>query len=137
MAGNANDITKRPFPFGGLQLIEFPPVDIQASKTDYVYAQIEVPYAFRLKKAEKISEAVAITNGVTLDVIDDTGTPQVLIADEAITAITAGSAVTAACTVDDEGPVYAGAKLSARYTSGASDTSRHTTIRLWVEPLHV
>ena len=102
-----------------------------------MYAQIEVPYAFRLKKAEKISEAVAITNGVTLDVIDDTGTPQVLIADEAITAITAGSAVTAACTVDDEGPVYAGAKLSARYTSGASDTSRHTTIRLWVEPLHV
>ena len=107
MAGNANKIDA-PYPRGGLFCIESAPVDIQASKTDYVWDQQEIPEACTPVWAEKISEQVTIANGITADVLDDEGTPQQIIQDEAITAIAAGAGATARCTIDDTGPLLAG-----------------------------
>lgn len=137
MAGSTTKISP-PWPHAdGLLCIESKPVNIAASKTDHVWDVLTIPFKCELVWAEWVSQAVTITNGVTVDVLDDSGTPQIIIENEAITAITDGAAATTRCTVDDTGPILPDSQLKFRYTSGASDTSVATKFRLWVRPLHV
>jgi hypothetical protein len=134
--GNAQDVSSA-FPKGeqGFFLITSGPVNFQASKTDHVWDTFLAPFAFRVKKAEVISAIISITNAVTINVQDDTGTPKVPIADSGTPASGAdGTGDTAQLTVDDSVLINAGALVQFSYTSGASDTSTGSVVRLWVKP---
>jgi len=137
MAGNAN-VLKSAWPQGedGIILLELGPFEVEASKTNYVVDALRVPYAFEPVYAEVASHTVTVTNGITLDVLDNESTPQQIVEDHTLAASTAGSTANASMTIDDFGPVLADAVLSVRYTSGASDTSVNTKVRLWVRPVH-
>ena len=135
MAGNA-DRLDRPFPHGKHILVwQTGQVNIEASKTDHVWDVSYVQYAFRPTHFEICSQTVAITNAITIDIADNEGTPNVIVDNEALAAVTAGaSTAPIQGTIDDRGLVLYGAVLIARYTSGASDTSVGTRVRLWGIP---
>jgi hypothetical protein len=137
MAGDAN-IKRSAYPGGDEDyvILTLGPFNVEASKTNHDVDQMKVPFAFKPIYAEVSSYEVAITNAVTIDVLDDTGTPQQIVQDHTLVAVTKGSAIASEMTIDDVGPVLADAKLKVRYTSGASDTSEHTKVRLWVKPLY-
>ncbi len=135
---NANAITAKPPPLSGIITINLPPVDVQASQTDYVWCAVTIPYGFTLVAARWAAEAmVTAGTGVTFDIVTDDGTPQVLVADQLLTAITAGAlAATVLCTIDDSGPVLPGTTIFARYTSDGSCTTRTLAISLDLRPTH-
>jgi hypothetical protein len=137
MAGNAN-LIDRPYPNGPEILVwQTGNVAIEASKTDHVWDVTYVQYAFYPTKVEICSQTVAITNAITIDLADNEGTPNVIMNNEALAAVTAGaSTAPIQATIDDRGLVLQGAVLIARYTSGASDTSVGTRMRLWGCPLN-
>lgn len=132
--GNANSM-RLPWP-NGLYPIFSKCFDIAASKSsDHVVDQQKVPFAFTIEEADFCADVVAISNAITINVEDDTGTPKVGIADSAgVVAITAGASARAALTVDKSKVFYEGALLNFSYKSGASDTATNAQIRLWVKP---
>lgn len=138
MAGNANDITSRPWPYSRTLWLQFAPVDVQASKTNHVWSTIRVPYGFTPKSVAWTAEAVVeAATGITFDVFDDEGTPNVIVNDEGLSTVTSGIAATwNTGTIDDTGPVLSGAKVSCRYTSDSGCTTRHLQVWLEVEPLY-
>ncbi len=139
MAGGDTNDLRTPYPKGrevGV-LIQSAPVDIQASKTDHRFDEIELPFKCKIVKAETVSgKEMAITNAITISVLDDTGTPKKFINASAAAAITDGTSARTALTVDKTITIFAGALLRFEYTSGASDTSTGTIVRIWVVPVH-
>lgn len=136
--GTASDI-RAPYPKGedSLVCIEVGAFTIEASKSaDYVVDKQTIMFAFKPKKAELTATNIDVTNGVTLNIEDDSATPQVIVSDEAITAITAGAGKLQALTIDDDTmTINAGAVLVTSYGSGASDAGLDVKVRLWVEPV--
>lgn len=140
MAGGVAADIRTPYPKGrdGLVLIQSAPVDVQASKTGHVFDQIELQFACQVVKAETVSSVMAISNGITFIVQDDTGTPKKMVNAGAAAAITDGSSARTAflaATLNKGTTINAGALLEFQYTSGASDTSTNTIVRLWVKPV--
>lgn len=139
-AGDAN-VHRMPYPFGedAVLLLMSGQVNIEASKTNHVWDYMTIPFEFRPDRVEIASQTVAITNAITIDVADEESTPQVMVNDEALAAITAGAGAGSdivVATIDDYGPFLADGALLFRYTSGVSDTSVGTRARLWVTPTY-
>lgn len=135
--GTAGDI-RTPYPKGedGLFMFEFHGAIVEASKSaDFIFNQMTVPFAFKAVKAEYTALEIAITNAMTVNIQDDTATPEEIITDAAVAAITEGAGGVAALTVDKTKTINAGAILSASYGSGAGDTAKDLRIRLWVKPV--
>lgn len=138
MAGGVAADLRSPWPKGsdGIILLQSNSTDFIASQTNKVFDVLTVPFACKPIYAETVSQAMAITNGITLSVIDDTGTPKEMITDAAAAAITAGASAITALAVVKSVIFYAGALMKFTYISGASDTSVNTIVRLWVKPLY-
>lgn len=133
MAGVAGDI-RAPYPMGDLVVFPFNSFQMLASQTTYVVGQFLVPFAFRAVRADFTATEVAGT-GQTINVQDDTGTPQVVIDDDVIdAAITAGAGGRQLLVVDHSKLILAGAVLTLQYTSGAGDTALDAHVTLWVKP---
>ncbi|KPL09548.1 hypothetical protein AMJ71_06155 [candidate division TA06 bacterium SM1_40] len=134
--GSASDI-RTPFPFDEY-LIEFGTFDIAASKSsDYQVDNFTVPFACRAVRCEVTATDVNVTNGITINIEDDTPTtPKVVVSDAAVAAITAGAGKSEALTVDRTKTIFAGAVLKCSYKSGASDDAENVKVRLWVEPVN-
>jgi hypothetical protein len=113
-------------------------ISVLASKSaDYVTTQFKLPWAVRVKRAFLTAEDISITNAITINLEDDESTPNVVISDEAPTAITAGAGNWEELTVDiPNTTILAGAILVLSYGSGASDTITNGTLWLELEPLY-
>ena len=136
--GDAND-TRAPWPKGedGLHLLEFGPVNVEASKAaDHVFDTMTAQFKFKAVKAEFQTQTLTENNGITFNLEDDTGTAKVLINDAGVAAVVAGAGGVQALTVDTTVEINAGALLKASYKSGATDTSVQSKIRLCVKPTH-
>lgn len=136
--GNAADF-RTPYPKGEKSAIILPfAFNALASKTkDWITAQILVPFAFKAVRAQLTAEAIAITNAMTLNLQDDTGTPQELLTDVSVTAITAGGGgrIDFTSSLDKDITINAGALLDLSYGTGASDTVTNGLFLLEVEPV--
>lgn len=137
--GNAADLRSH-YPKGedGLVCFDFA-FNVLASKTkDWIADRMLVPFAFKAVKADFTAEEVAITNAMTLNVQDDTGTPQELLTDVAVTAITAGGGgrIDMTASLDKDITINAGALLDVSYGTGASDTVTNGHFRLYVKPVY-
>lgn len=133
MAGSTNDV-RGAFPMGDVIPIHFH-FEIVASKTaDYIARKIKTPFAFRPVYATLTAQIVTITNAITFNLEDDSATPQVLIADHAVTAITGGAGTIQTPTLVKTFNVPAGAYLVASYGSGAGDVALDVDVALWVRP---
>lgn len=141
MAGGSANQLDRPFPDGLLCIQSAASGTIPASQTDYIWDELVAPFSFRVHKAEVV-EAGGSTDADAsrfYNVIDDTGTPKVVISDtngDPGAATTAGAAAAKALTVDPKVVILAGAKVKFQATTGANDEIIAATIRLWVEPLY-
>jgi hypothetical protein len=134
MAGGSAANIAAPYPMGDIIPIRFQFEIIASKSADYVVDSFLVPWAFRPVYAELTAQIVTITNAITFNLEDDTGTPQVLIADHAVTAITGGAGTVQTPTLVKTFKVNAGARLIASYGSGAGDVALDVTVTLWVRP---
>jgi hypothetical protein len=137
-AGDAK--VNAPWPKGpdGRLVHKFGAFEIAASKAaDFIVEQWKLPYAIRIKKAWVTSQDIAVTNGITLNLQDDESTPNVVISDEAVAAITAGAGQCVALTVDIPNTILKhGAILSLSYASGASDDGIDVCVYIEYEPVY-
>lgn len=136
--GVAGDI-RTPWPKGGDSLIplEFRCDSLEAGKTsDHIFEKMTMDFAFKVVKAEYTARVITETTAITLNLEDDSATPQVLINDFAVAgSITNGAGSVVAVTVDKTKTVNAGAVLSASYKSSTSDTGSNVVLRVWVKPV--
>lgn len=124
----------------GIIIVNSGQVNIEASKTNHVWDVMVIPFSFVVKRVEIISQTVTIGNSITIDVADDASTPNVIVNDEALAAITAGAATAASiinAAIDDTDDIIASDALIFRYTSNGSDTSVGTRVRLWIRPVNL
>lgn len=136
--GDANDL-RAPWPKGddGVMVLEFGPVNIEASKaSDHIFDTMTAPFAFRVIKGEVSSQTLTENTGITINLQDDSSTPQELVSDAGLSAIVAGAGGVTAVTVSKTITINAGALLYASYKSGSTDTSVQTKLRLWIKPVH-
>ena len=134
MAGGSVSLVRGAFPMGDIIPLHFH-FEIVASKSaDYVVDMMLMPWAFRPVYAELTAQIVTITNAITFNLEDDTGTAQVLIADHSVTAITGGAGTVQTPTVVAGLKINAGAYLVASYGSGAGDVALDVDVTLWVRP---
>lgn len=141
MAGIADVITS-PWPHGELFPIQLGPIDFIAEDADpgavASSASFKTLFAFNVKRAYLWMRTASFVSGVGMDftVEDDTGTPQVIIANRAITTSDdAGAWID--LTVADEGPILYDAEIFLQFDPG--DTAgevRDLTVLLWVSPLY-
>lgn len=110
--------------------------DIAASKANFVVDQQLVPVGFKCIYAEFCAQVMAVTNAITVAVGDDTGTPKLIVNDDAVVAIVAGASAREALVFSKTVEIYGGALLSFWYDSGASDTATNARIRLLCVPIH-
>lgn len=135
--GSASDI-RTPWPKGedGLVLIQAP-CSIVASKTkDFITHRHTAQFAFKAVRLTYSAQDIVVTNAVTLNVQDDSSTPQELITDVSLSAITGGAGLDVDLSVDKSITINAGALLDFSYGSGAADTSIDGVFNLWVKPTH-
>ncbi len=131
--GSASDV-RGAFPMGDIIPLNFHFEVVASKSADYVVGKMLVPWAFRPVLAELTAQIVTITNAITFNLEDDTGTPQVIIADHSVTAITGGAGTVQTPTVVRTFKVNAGAHLVASYGSGAGDVALDVDVTLWVRP---
>ena len=114
-------------------------VTMVASKTDWEWDIVSIRFDFHPTRVEIMSQAVAITNAMTIDVADDTGTPQVMVQNQALAAFTEGAADgddIISATIADTGPFLKGQNIIFRYTTGVADTTIGTRIRIYGRPIY-
>lgn len=135
--GSANDL-RAPYPKGAQSLVLIQaPLTVVASKTkDFITHEMTVPFAFKAVKATYSAQDINVTNGITVNIQDDSSTPQELVTDKAVTAITGGAGTEQDLSVDKTITINAGAVLYFSYGSGASDDSLDGMINLWVRPVN-
>ena len=94
-------------------------------------------YDFKVKKAYLFCRegSVSITGGILMKVVDDTGTPQTIVAERAIDGDDDAGAMRA-LTVADEGPILTGAEVQLDLDSNTSDTAQDVAVTLLVEPVY-
>lgn len=140
MAGGVAGDTRAPFPKGADTLfwIKFGPFEIVASKSaDFIVEKFELPFACIPKKAYVTAQDVNVTNAITLNIQDDTGTPKQVVTDASLAAITGGAGSKVALTIADSATVLnAGALLEMSYGSGASDDAESVSVYLGVDPVY-
>ncbi len=137
--GNAADF-RAPYPKGedSVVILSFGPFDIpDAAQTDEIIEEMTVPFGFKAVKAE-ISGLLLTdsTPSTTINLQDDTGTPQVLIADASVTAFAIGAGAVQDITIVKTITINAGAILRFTYTSASSDVATGLKLRIWVVPVH-
>lgn len=137
--GSASDI-RAPYPKGedSLVCLTFGPFDVpDAAQTDEIVEKLTIPFGFKAVRAEVTALAV-VAGGTTFTVNlqDDTGTPQVLIADAAVADVSLGAGSAESLTVVKTITVNAGAVLSFTYTSVSGDTAIGVKLRVWVKPIN-
>lgn len=138
MAGGVAGDIRGSYPKGqdSLVLLEFGPFQIIASKTDYDVDRFTTRFAFKPKFAELTATDIAVTNAITVNIEDDTGTAKAIVTNKAVAAITAGAGLLLPLTiVNKETIINAGAILLMTYISGTSDTGIDVKVRLWVKPV--
>ena len=141
MAGIADVITS-PWPHGPLYPISLGPIDFHAEDADPAAvvksASFKTLWAFTAKRAYLwMTEGTFVSGvGMTITVEDDTGTPQEIVANRAVTTSDdAGAWID--LTVADEGPYLYDSEIFLRFDPG--DTAgevRNLTVLLWVQPLY-
>jgi hypothetical protein len=140
MAGGNADLHTTPYPKGedGLFPLVFAFNALASKSADWITAQVRVQFAFKAVRAELTAEEIAITNAITLNLQDDTGTPQELLTDVSVTAISGGGGgrIDYTSDLDKDITVNAGALLELSYGSGSSDTVTNGLFILWVKPVY-
>jgi len=136
--GNASDL-RAPWPHGSNNyVIKLGPCALIASKTkDFIVEKFQLPFAVKVKKAYVTAQEVAITNAITLNIVDDSSTPVEIVTDHALAAVTAGAGSYVAMTVASPNTVLnAGALIEFSYGSGVGDTGTDVAVILLCEPVY-
>lgn len=140
MAGGVAADVRSHFPKGedGLVCFTFAFNALASKAADWITSRMLVPFAFKAVKADLTAEEVAITNAMTLNLQDDTGTAQELLTNVSVTAITAGGGgrIDMTSDLDTDITINAGALLDLSYATGASDTVTNGVFRLYVKPVY-
>lgn len=139
MAGGTVADIRAPYPKGanGWYLITFGPVDIPDGEitADELFDSFVTPFAFKAKECR--ITALDITGaGISINIEDDTGTPQVLVDDFTIDPITQGNGSSEKLTVVRSITVNAGAIVTCSYKCAGSETTKALKVRLWVQPIY-
>lgn len=140
MAGGTAGDLRTPYPKGDNSLIPIHfPLTVVASKTkDFITHSHKLKFACRPVLVEHSAQEVAVTNAITINLQDDSSTPQEIVTDQTLAAVTAGAGGVTAPTLASGAKaltINAGAILEASYGSGASDTSLDSVLTLWVRPI--
>lgn len=137
MAGGVAGDIRTPYPKGedGVILVASHSFNVIASQTAERVDELELQWACKIVKAETCSTVMTIGTGITITVLDDTGTPIKFVDAKAAAVIAVGVAARTALVVDKTVQMNAGALLRFEYTSGSSDTSIDSIIRLWLKPV--
>lgn len=137
--GTAGDI-RTPYPKGDNSLIPIHfPMTVVASKTkDFISHSHKLKFACRPVLVEFTAQDIIVTNAVTINLLDDSSTPQEIVTDQTLAAITGGAGGITAPTMASGAKALtlnAGAILEASYGSGASDSTVDGVMTLWVRPI--
>lgn len=141
MAGGTAADIRTPWPKGdkGWFLIEFGPVDIpdSAKSADELFDSFVTPFAFTAEECRVTALDITDANTtLSINIEDDSDTPQVLVADAGIAPITQGNGSYEKLTVVKNLTINAGAIVTCSYKSAASDTTTGLKVRLWVKPVN-
>ena len=136
MAGGVAANVRGAFPMGDIVPIHFRFEIIAGKAADYVINKRLVPFAFRPVYVELTAQIVTVGTGpITFNLEDDSGTPQVLVADHTVAAITGGAGTVQTPTLVKTFKVNAGAYLVASYGSDAgADSALDVHVTLWIKP---
>lgn len=139
--GSAADIRSK-WPKGDDALIPivFGPHDIEASgSADFVMEKRRMEFAFKPVRAELTSREIVISNALTLNLVDDSSSPNEIVTNQAPAAVTKGAGALEAITLAvgaTAQQINAGAVLIWSYGSAVSDTALDVVFTLWVRPVN-
>ena len=140
MAGGTATRIDTPYPKGedSLIVLEFPFTIVASKSADFIAFTRRAEFAFKPISAWTTAQEVAVTNAITINLVDDSSTPKEIITDQTLAAVTAGagSHITVALASGAKAQqINAGALLEMSYASGASDTSLDSMLFLLVRPV--
>lgn len=141
MAGGSVQDLRAPYPKGEDSTVQLViPCTIQASKTkDYVVCQWTAPFAFKAVSGYYTAQDFTETNAITLNIQDDSGTPNELLTDFPVPGSQTGGAgfqIDLTSSLDKSTQINAGAIVEFSYGSGAGDTSVDGVFVLNVKPVN-
>lgn len=144
MAGTSNPLASH-WPHGGDKgyfHLRLGPCTFLASETDpaaYITgALIKVPFDLKVKRAQlSMREGSWISGvGMVIKVVDDSGTPQTIVAELSVTTDhDAGTATE--LTIADDGPILAGGEIHLDIDPGDTNGEfRDLVVDLWCQPVY-